>query len=160
MFFVNAQNLMEEQVLSKPSKSLVVIQKSNTTSYISNPIVYATKCAQNTTFGKPEFYTYLNNSMKKVLSTGLSEMGVDTLNCEIISSDSIFHILNKDEYSAFYIKTILKNGEYAQNSRVQMEPYCRGQKVPLTEKKPKVFIDYFYDEVNSEYMNLRIFVKR
>lgn len=156
--FVSGQNLMEEQVLSKPSKPFVI--KWDTTYYEFSPIKYADKCAPNTTFGKSGFYTYLTTPMKKVLSAGLSEMGVDTLNCEIIIDDSYFHTLNKDEYSAYYVNTTLKNGEYVQNIRIQDKPYYRPQKTIPTEKKPKVFIDYFCDETDSQHMSVRIFVER
>lgn len=159
VIFVNGQNLIVEQVLSKPSKPFV-INKWDTTDYEFSPIKYAEQCAPNTTFGKSGFYTYLTTPMKKVLSAGLSEMGVDTLNCEIIIDDSYFHTLNKDEYSVYYVNTTLKNGEYVQNLRIQDKPYYRVQKTIPTEKKPKVFIDYFCDETDSQHMSVRIFVER
>lgn len=158
VIFVSGQKLREDLEISNLTNSFTI--KLDTTYYVVSPVKIATKCAQNTTFGKPEFYTYLNNSRKKVLSSGISKMDLDTLNCEIIIDDSYFHALNKDEYSAYYVNTTLKNGEYVQNIRIQDKPYYRSQKTIPTEKKPKVFIDYFCDETDSQHMSVRIFVER
>ena len=83
-------------------------------------------------------------------------MNIDTLNCDIITDDSFFHTLKKDEFSSLYIKTTKINGEYKQNK----PPYYQDQKNANTEKKPKVFIEYFSDIKNSEYLDFRVFVKR
>lgn len=159
VFFVvfgNAQKLRNDVEISRPAKSSTSI-KYDTTYYLIDPIIEASLCAQNTTLGKSGFYTYLGGDAgKKVLSFCLSKMNIDTLNCDIITDDSFFHTLKKDEFSSLYIKTTKINGEYEQNK----PPYYQDQKNANTEKKPKVFIEYFSDIKNSEYLDFRVFVKR
>jgi hypothetical protein len=159
IFFVvfgNAQKLRDDVEITKP-ETWVIPGKSDTMYSVIISVVEATKCAQNTIFGKPEFYTYLNgDSGKKLLGRCLSEMSVDTLNCEVITDETFFDTMSKDEFSAFYIKTIKRNGEYVQI----YQPFYREQKIPYTGKKPKVFIDYFSEVRNSDFMNIRVRVKR
>ena len=163
IFFVvfgNAQKLRDDVEITKP-ETWVIPGKSDTMYFVISSVVEATKCASNTIFGKPEFYTYLNgDSGKKLLGRCLSEMSVDTLNCEVITDETFFRTMGKEEFSAFYIKTIKRNGEYVQNELVQPKPFYQEQKIPYTGKKPKVFIDYFSEVRNSDFMNIRVRVKR
>jgi len=163
IFFVvfgNAQKLRDDVEFIKPEKWETSL-KPDTLYFVISPIVEATRCAPNTTLGKSGFYAYLNGDAgKKLLNRCLSTMNIDTFNSEIITNDSLFHALKSEEFSTFYIKTVKQNGEYVQNVLAQDQPFFREQKTPYTEKKPKVYVEYFSKIKDSDFMNFRVFVKR